>query len=186
MYDYVIIHGSFGNQYENWFPWLFKKLSESNNSVLMPQFPTPKNQSYDRWERILMSYIDLINEKTVFIAHSLGPSFVLDFVIKNKKKIGGFIAVAPFYSLINIQEFDDVNESFFINNLDIEKFTEYCPNRQCIFSDNDPYVPQKLSESFAKNIVAEKNIIPGGKHLNAESGFEEFPQLLKIINKNDK
>ena len=39
MFDYVIVHGSYGTPFENWFPWLFQRLSEAGKNVLAPQFP---------------------------------------------------------------------------------------------------------------------------------------------------
>ena len=38
MYDYVIIHGSYGHPFENWEPWLFNVLTSEGKQVLAPQF----------------------------------------------------------------------------------------------------------------------------------------------------
>lgn len=34
MYDYVIIHGSYGHPFENWEPWLFNVLTSEGKQVL--------------------------------------------------------------------------------------------------------------------------------------------------------
>ena len=181
MYDFVIIHGSFGSPFENWSPWLFNKLVELGNTVLAPQFPTI-NQKYDNWEEVLSSYSKFIDENTSIIAHSLGPAFVIDYLVRNRKHIKNLYFVAPFYGLINIEEFDEVNQSFFmLKKLDVAG--EYFNKSICLYSDNDPYVPIEMSKGFSADIHAFEHIIPGGKHLNASAGYTTFPELLNVIEK---
>ena len=68
MFDYVIVHGSYGSPFENWFPWLYEKLTAEGKNVLVPQFPCgAKIQNYDNWKRVLDAYKHLINENTTFI-----------------------------------------------------------------------------------------------------------------------
>jgi len=183
MYDVVIVHGSFGNPYENWFPWLYKKLSQMGKKVLVPDLPTPEGQSLERWMSILSSYNSNIGKETIIIAHSLSPAFVADYLLINKKHIKGLIAVAPFYGLINIEEFDQVNASFFVDEMPLEKLDKYVGNIHCLYADNDPYVPIKLSEDFVSRTKSKKTIISGGGHLNTGAGYTEFNELLNIYNK---
>lgn len=181
MYDVVIIHGSFGNPYENWFPWLYKKLSDEGKNVLVPDFPTPSSQNLDSWMKVMNAYIDLIDENTIFIAHSIAPAFVVDFLIKNKKSVKGLVAIAPFYGLINIQEFDEINSTFFEKDISLNDVTNYTSFIHCFYSDDDPYVPIALSETFVKETNASSVIIPKGKHLNASSGYSEFQEIINVI-----
>lgn len=183
MYDYIIIHGSYGSPFENWSPWLFKALSQKSKQVLTPQFPTI-DQNYKSWDRVLNSYDQFFGEHTSIIAHSLGPAFILNYLIRHKKQVKNLYLVAPFYGLIDIKEFDDVNKTFFIYQ-NVSNANAYFKNAWCLFSDNDPYVPISMSESITDQLSAEKIIIPGGKHLNASAGFIEFTELLKVIEEND-
>lgn len=183
MYDYVIIHGSYGSPFENWFPWLFNSLESKDKKILAPQFPTI-NQCYKNWEMVLNTYDQFIGEKTSFIAHSLGPAFVLDYLLKNKKHIRNLYFAAPFYGLINIKEFDDVNKSFFIYS-DLSGAKAYFKNAWCFFSDNDPYVPIFMSKEITDKISANPIIVPNGGHLNSSAGFSEFDYLLKVIEENE-
>jgi predicted alpha/beta hydrolase family esterase len=45
MANIFIIHGSYGNPDENWFPWLKKELEQEGHKVFVPKFPTPEDQS---------------------------------------------------------------------------------------------------------------------------------------------
>ena len=96
MNNYFIIHGAYGKPFENWFHWLEKELSVNEISCIVPQFPTPNLQNFTNWENLLDYYyqLGLVNEKTIFVAHSLGPIFVAKYIIKNKIKIKGIISVA--------------------------------------------------------------------------------------------
>ncbi len=38
--NYIIVHGSFGSPFVNWFPWLRNELENRNLEVYTPDFPT--------------------------------------------------------------------------------------------------------------------------------------------------
>ena len=40
MNNYFIIHGSFGNPFVNWFPYLRKEIEKKELEVYTPDFPT--------------------------------------------------------------------------------------------------------------------------------------------------
>lgn len=183
MYDYVIIHGSYGHPFENWEPWIFNELTSSGKKVLAPQFPCI-DQSYANWKKVLDAYLPYIDEHTSFIGHSLGPAFILDYLLERSLKINNLYCIAPFYGFINIPDFDSVNKSFFIHE-DLSKTQNYFNSAYCLYSDNDPYVPITLSKSFVSQLNAVPIIIPNGGHINASAGFIEFHELKKEIDKND-
>lgn len=186
MYDYVIIHGSYGNPFENWFSWIFKKLSEMEKNVLAPQFPCGSNiQNYNSWLAVLNSYKDYIGEKTSFIGHSLAPAFIADFILDNNIKVNNLYFAAPFYGLIGIPDFDQVNNPFFIFK-DLEKLKKYINSSICFISTNDPYVPNQLSIDFANRIGANKTFVDNAGHFNSAAGYTHFEQLLEEIIKNEQ
>jgi predicted alpha/beta hydrolase family esterase len=78
-----IIHGSYGNPQENWFPWLKENLETLGCRVFVPQFPIPENQDIaygghdlSSWLKVLDEYKQYINEETIFVAHSRGCVFL--------------------------------------------------------------------------------------------------------------
>ena len=181
MFDYVIVHGSYGSPFENWFPWLYSELTARGKNVLLPQFPCGEGiQNYENWKKVLDSYRSLIDERTTFVGHSLAPAFIVDYKKKKKMSVNNLILVVPFYGEINIPDFDAVNKPFFfLKNL--EKVTDYCKKRICYISNTDPYVPNTLSNEFAKIIDAQVKTFNDAGHFNASAGFTEFSAILEDL-----
>ncbi len=182
MYDYVIIHGSYGHPFENWEPWLFETLTSEGKQVLAPQFPCI-NQSYDNWKRVMDAYRPFIDENTSFIGHSLGPAFIINYLLDNKLKVNNLYFAVPFYGLINNKDFDEVNKTFFKYN-DISEATKYFNNIISFFGDNDPYVPAELVETLTHQLNSPLKIIHNGGHLNASAGLNIFKELKDAIDEN--
>ena len=182
MYDYVVIHGCYGHPFENWGPWIFDTLTSMGKNVLVPQFPCI-NQCYDNWKKLMDVYSPFIDEHTSFIGHSLGPSFILNYLMESKIHVNNLYLVAPFYGLINIQEFDEANKTFFKYD-DLTKAKAYFNKAFCLYSDNDPYVPRKMSVDISEQLDAKVFIIPNGGHLNASAGYIQFDALKDVIVQN--
>lgn len=178
--NYFIIHGSYGNPNKNWIPWLRNEIVKRGHKCTIPHFPTPEEQEYSTWEKLLKYYLEIgyIGENTTFIAHSVAGIFVVKFVIENRIKIDKLISVAGF----NNYKFNDENDiynSFYLDNID--KFKKYCTKTYCLYSDNDPYVSNEIAEQFARDIDAEKIEIKGAGHFNDKAGYKEFKEILKYI-----
>lgn len=90
------------------------------------------------------------------------------------------IFVCGFNNYLGIaDDYDAVNESMFLDNL--EDVKNYCDDIICLYSDNDPYVNYEAEKNFADTIATKQKMISGGGHLNSESGYEEFAELLKYL-----
>ena len=173
-----------GKPYENWFEWLENKLSTSDFQCFVPHFPTPSQQSYENWEKLLNFYCDLgfINRDTIFIAHSLGPVFIAKYVIENDLTIKGLITVSGFNNFISgMEEFDNMNKSFFIDNFQLSKLKDHMNYIHSFISDDDPNLPSEKTLEFAQTIGGEIHLIPNGGHFNETAGYTEFIELWEII-----
>ena len=180
--NYFIIHGSFGSNTEHYLPWLKEQL-KTKGQVFCPSFPIGVGvQNFKSWESELNKYINNINENTVFIARSIGPIFVIKYLLKNKLKINKLISISGFnnYFMQNNNEYNLVNRSMYVRNL--KNFKKYCKEVICFISKNDPYINLETLESFT-NAIADKTInIEDGGHFNSDSGYKEkFEELLKYI-----
>ncbi len=180
MIDTLILHGSFGNPWDNWFPWLAGVLQKEGRRVLVPHFPSDDLQTLRGWTRVLDSYAEYFSPELDVFAHSLAPAFIVDYCCERQRRLRKATFVAPFYGLIGIEEFDRVNNTFFVRKEYFSSFKMLCDHVACVYSDDDPYVPKTMSEEFARLIGAHVKVVSGGKHLNASAGFREFPLLLSV------
>jgi len=183
MGNYFIIHGSFGSPFENWFSWLQDVISSEGKQVYVPQFPIGVGyQNYENWSKLFKYYFDLglVNENTTIIAHSIAPVFVSKFLVENKLKVKKLIFVSGFNNYLGINEdFDAVNKTMYFENL--EDVKQYADEIICFYSNNDPYVKLEVEEDFANKICTQKVLIPNAGHINSESGYDIFEDILSYI-----
>ena len=183
MNNYLLVHGSFGSPFVNWFPYLRNEIEKKGLVVYTPDFPTGVGyQNYNNWEKVLECYLDcgLINENTIIYAHSIGPIFVCKFLVKHKIKVKKLVFVCGFNNYLGInEEYDNVNKTMYFD--DLEEVKELAEEIVCFYSKNDPYVKYDTEKEFANTIATKEIIIDDGEHLNSESGYTEFKELLEFI-----
>ena len=122
----------------------------------------------------------MINENTVIYAHSIAPVFVCHFLVEHKVKVKRLVFVCGFNNYLGInEEYDEVNHTMYFNNL--EDVKKYADEIICFYSKNDPYVKYEAEKEFADTIATKQIGIDDGGHLNSESGYTEFAELLKFV-----
>lgn len=180
--QFVLFHGTFATPTENWFPWLKKELEAFGQSVLVPRFPTPENQNLTNW----LSVFDHArrnftkDEPLCFIGHSMGPLFILHAVTHFTIQLDSAIFVSPFLTKVGHSTFDPLNVTFYRGGFNFTLLRKLIPTSTVIYSDNDPYVAQALSITFAEKLGSKKLLMNGGGHFNIDSGFSSFPQVLEL------
>ncbi len=183
MENYFMIHGSFSSPYSNWIPWLHEFIENEGKQVYVPDFPIGVgHQNYENWSKLLKYYLDLgfIHENTTIIGHSIAPVFIAKFLTENKVKIKKLICVCGFNNYLGInEEYDNVNRSMYFDNLADVK--QYANKIICFYSDNDPYVKLEAEKEFADTIATEKILIPNAGHINSESGFDTFEDIVPYL-----
>lgn len=182
--NYLIIHGSFGNPFVNFIPYLRGEIEKKNLEVYTPDFPTGVGyQNYTNWSRLLKCYLDagILNENTTIFAHSIAPVFVCKFLIENKVKVKRLVFVCGFnnYFVKGEEIMNTVNKTMYLDNL--EDIKNYCNDIICFYTKNDPYVKYEVEKDFADLISTKQVVIEDGGHLNLESGYTEFKELLEFI-----
>ena len=132
--------------------------------------------------KLLKYYLDLglIDEDTTIIGHSIAPVFISKFLTENKVKVKKLIFVCGFNNYLGInEEYDTVNKSMYFDNL--EDVKQYANEIICFYSDNDPYVKYEVEKEFADKIATEQILIPNGGHINSESGYDTFEDIVNYI-----
>lgn len=179
----VVLHGAHGGPDTNWFPWLHAALDAEAIEVLRPRFPTPQGQSLASWlDAYDLATRSLPSKPTVLVGHSLGAALALRLVERANEPFDGLFLAAGFVGALGLPDYDTINQSFFVGSFDWAGIRErkgtVC---RCWAGDDDPYVPLSRSQEVADRLQAPLEIVPGGGHLNSETGFTAFPQLRDTI-----
>ncbi len=173
----IIIHGAYGTSKENWFPWLEMKLKNDGVKVYIPKFPTPEGQTLDNWMKVFNKYLNILDENTILVGHSLGPAFILNVLERVNKVVKAAFLVAPFVGSLGNPKFDTFTDKKF----DWERIKSRCKKFYIYASDNDPYVPLEKSKYLAKKLDAVFRIVSGAGHFNEAAGYIKFELLLEDI-----
>ncbi len=185
--NYFIIHGTYGNPYDHWFPWLKGKIEELGMECIVPKFSTVDNEdNYEFRRQVLKDYLDkgLINENTIFIGHSSGSIVAIKFILEEGIKVRGVISVAGFNNAnCPYEDYNRINSAFFVEDDKLKELKNYVDFTYAIYSLNDPYISFEDDKKFAEMIDAEKCFIKDAGHLNTDTGYVKFNELLDIIKK---
>jgi predicted alpha/beta hydrolase family esterase len=184
----VIFHGTDGSPDGNWFPWLKTELEKLGHEVFVPKMPTPDNQSVDTWVEATHDQLPFkFDSDTILIGHSLGATWILDALsYPPTKPVKASFLVSGFLEDLGDEFFDSHNHTFTHFPIDWEKVRTHAGKITIFHGDNDPYVPTAQAEKLAKKLGVKPIFIKNGGHLNAESGYTKFPELLKMIKEIEK
>ena len=188
MKNIYIIHGFMGSNIENWFPWFKQQVDSKNSLCIIPQFPIELDKhNYNEWKKLLDVYykdFNMINNDSIIIGHSTGSICALKYVLENKIKIDKLILVSGFNNYFAPDKNDihnKINPTYYVEEEQIKEIKKYVNDIICIYGDNDPYIPHDVLHALAEKIAAKEVIIKNGGHLNADSGYTKFEEILKEI-----
>lgn len=179
----VIIHGTFWNPEENWFPWLKQQLEKQGHKVRIPRLPTPDNQTpSDRCNELQKQVPFLFDKETVLIGHSLWAVYLLHILDRERKEpIKKAIFVSGFLHLLWNEKFDSLNKPFVDIDFNWDRIRNNVKDTIVFHWNNDPYVPLSEAEYLNKKLHGKLFIINWWGHLNEEAWYKEFQQLLDNI-----
>ncbi len=180
MANAFIFHGTEGYPEENWFPWLKGQLESLDYRVIVPQFPTPKDQTLENWFKVLDEYKDAYNEDTILIGHSLGGAFLLRVLEKYDTRVKGAYIVSAPIGVKPILNYEG-DQPFIGKPFDWERIRNNA-EKFCVFhSNDDPYVSLGNGQQLAEHLGIELTFVENAGHFNAKAGYLEFPLLLDKI-----
>lgn len=180
----LLVHGSYGKPFENWFPWLEKELTKKNIACIIPSFPTPEHQNYHDWSALLDYYhnMEIINEETILIGHSCGAICATRYICDNDIKIKSLITVSGYNNYIgNDAHIDALNSSFYCDNNILKKAKKLALTRISFISNNDPFISNQALVGFSEIIDSKLEVVDNAGHFNEKSGYTKFIPILKYI-----
>ncbi len=191
MRNIFIIHGSYGNPQENWFPWLKDELEKLGTRVFVPQFPIPKTQdsaysghSLYKWLKTFDKYRKYVNDKTIIIAHSRGCIFSYHLLPTFDTPITGLFLVAPWMRFHWYPKGWKKTDSFHKKPFMWNKIRKNAAYIEICQSTNDD-TPVSEGKEIAKKLGAKLVVVKNAGHFSAsyDNKFKKFPLLLENIKK---
>ncbi|MFH1785800.1 MAG: alpha/beta fold hydrolase [Candidatus Micrarchaeota archaeon] len=177
-----IIHGTGGHPQENWFPWLKTELEKMSYKVIIPQFPTPENQTPETWFEIFDRYKKDFNKNTILVAHSLGGAFALRVLETFDRKINATFLVATPIGVRPIKNWEG-DQPFIGKPFDWKKIRDNGGRITIFHSEDDSMVGVGNGIELAKNLDADLIVLPNAGHFNVKAGYTKFELLLEKIKK---
>ena len=184
-----IVHGWDGNPKEPLIVWLKGELDKRDFNVITPKMPNPSKPKIKPWVSHLNKIVKNPDRDTYFIGHSVGCQAVLRYIesLKNSKKVGGLVLVAPWMHLDEKtieEEGEEVKKIAkpWMKTPIIWKniLSKVSKKSVCIFSDNDPYVPLSDVNLFKKNIKAETIIEHNKYHFDSYHKIRKVQSILNL------
>jgi predicted alpha/beta hydrolase family esterase len=177
----IILHGSYGTPTGNWLPWLAKHVQSYGYSIALPTFPTPVGQSITAWKQAFHAQVGRLTPDAIVVGHSMGAGFALCLLEESEHPILGTFLASGFIGALGLPDYDRVNASFFASPFDWQTIRKLAGYVRVYAGDDDPYVPLEHTNEIARQLATPLIIIQGGAHLNEETHFVTFPQLLEDI-----
>lgn len=177
----VILHGTGGTADGNWFPWLKQKLEEAGATCIVPDLPPPERQSLGSWRRAYHRQIkDGLTEQDILIGHSAGALLALRLLEQWQRPISTCYLICPFTRDLGL-DFDYYNGTFYDEPFNWAHIKRAAQQFKIYAGTDDPYVKTGYVKEVARKLEVPVSWIESGGHLNSDSGYTEFPQLLADI-----
>ncbi|MEW6713719.1 MAG: alpha/beta hydrolase [Nitrospirota bacterium] len=180
----LVLHGSFGSPYENWFPWLHGEVAKSGGRCFVPCMPTPVGQTFENWAHIIDGYAEAgcLGQDTVIVAHSSACAFAVKYLTNRGLHVQRIVCVAGFNGFLSGNaDFNKINAEFYITPEVLASANKYSRDIICFYSSTDPYLPLTTLSAFCSEIGGKAIEVTEGGHFNAAAGYSEFPLLLPHV-----
>ena len=182
MKNALILHGTGGSPYINWFQWLKKELEKLGYEVWFPQLPKSDKPNITRSNKFLLSKDFDFNKDTIIIGHSAGAVAILGLLenLPKNVKVNSVYLVGSFKDNLGNKNVDGLFTSPFDFKLIKSKSNKFI----YIHSDNDPYCPLSHAKYLLSKTGGELVLLTGQKHFSIfTSGlkYKKFPKLLAKI-----
>jgi uncharacterized protein len=179
----VVIPGWQGSGEGHWQTWLEAQLRAAGRQTLRPTFANLYRPDPADWLRALRGVLaDLPPDGFDIVAHSLGAVLWLHHVTApgGAPRPARVALVSPPSPATTIDEI----AAFFPPPLDIAAVRHEADGTVLIAGDDDPYLPEGIAAAYGLPLKIATTVVPGGGHINVESGFGEWPAMLDWCNRD--
>lgn len=178
----VVIPGWHGSGEGHWQTWLEGQLRASGRETRRPAFADLEHPELPDWLAALRSTLaDLPPDGYDVVAHSLGAVLWLHHSAtpSDAPRPARVILVAPPSPATTIAEI----AAFFPPPLDVDAVRHAADGTVLVAGDDDPFLPEGIAAAYGLPLKIATTVVPGGGHLNVESGHGEWPAMLEWCNR---
>jgi uncharacterized protein len=174
----IIVHGYDGSGPGHWQRWLADELRQRQVPVVFPDLPEPVAPQKDRWVAALADVVSSVPAPRTLVCHSLG-CWAVDHLFTERGLVGvqAVLLVAPPSPYLL---FEPV-ESFLPPPCRRDVWAAVAARTLLVGSDNDDFTTPEEIDDIAKTLRIRSHIIPGGGHINIDSGHGPWPFALEWL-----
>ncbi len=191
----LILHSWYGNNQENWIPWLKRELEDRGYKTLIPNLPDNRYPDYAKLMMFLETeYKDqLISGQLAVIGHSLGGYLAIK--LAEKYKLARIVAVAPamqqkitdFPQELQVpykKELTMLLRMYHVGGTFNTDLIQGNVNQIAIFySNNDPYINKSNQDIYKVALpAAHFSIFINRGHFGSKEQCKRLPEILSYFN----
>ncbi|MFN8626861.1 MAG: alpha/beta fold hydrolase [Candidatus Binatia bacterium] len=176
----ILVHGYDGSGPGHWQRWLADELRRRRVPVAFPDLPEPAAPDKDRWVAALAEVVSGVPPPVAVVCHSLG-CWAVDHLF-TERGLGGVQAVLLVAPPSPYLLFDPV-ESFLPPPCRRAVWAPIAGRTLLVGSDNDDFTTPEELNGVANALGIRSAIVPGGGHINVDSGYGPWPFALEWLAK---
>jgi len=170
----LLLHGWGGSDDPHWQAWLAGEIAKDYGTVSFPLLDNPHFPSKNRWMKQVKTLLNKFQPEVV-ICHSLANTLWFHLCHEGEiHSVKRLLLVAPPRLTCELETL----KSFF--PLEAPTFL-YADEVMLVTSDNDPYMSHEEALELQKVLGVEMKVISNGGHLNADSGYGEWPWVKEWV-----
>ncbi len=184
MKSVVIVHGWGDDSESGWIPWLASELRQKGIETIAPDMPNTETPKIGEWVPFLAGQIKNSGSDLFLVGHSIGCQAILRYLetLPEGSRIGGTVLVAGWTTLAGLSDGEKaVAEPWENTPIDWQKVSARAGSFICIYSDNDPYVPEANAQLLREKLNARLVLDSGQGHFSEENDVTQLPVALNEL-----
>jgi predicted alpha/beta hydrolase family esterase len=166
---FLILHGLVGSGPGHWQTWLAARLRANTERVAYPDLPDADMPSLHSWRAALQGELEAVREgELIVLCHSLACLLWLHHIGDGGAQADRVLLVAPPSESAGVPQI----AGFF--PVPLPALSE---GARLVCADDDPYCPEGADSLYGAPLGIPVDVIPGGGHLNPESGYGPWPAV---------
>jgi len=175
----LFLHGWGGSDAPHWQAWAAGELAKDYGIVAFPLLDNPHFPTKNRWMKQFKQLLEDFQPDTV-VCHSLANTVWFHLCNEGEiKPVKRLLLVAPPRLDLEL----DTIKTFFPVSTPTDL---YADEVMLVTSKTDPYMMQDEAIALQKSLNVEMFVLEDAGHINEESGYGEWPWVLKWLKKEEE